>query len=49
MLVRRDIVFGNRRHYRDLIAGSEEGIARTSSPAASTARGRSQPLHRSGR
>jgi DNA-binding HxlR family transcriptional regulator len=27
MLVLRDIVFGNRRHFRELIAGSEEGIA----------------------
>ncbi|GAA3734075.1 helix-turn-helix domain-containing protein [Plantactinospora mayteni] len=27
MLVLRDIIFGNRRHFRELIAGSEEGIA----------------------
>ncbi|WP_433796465.1 winged helix-turn-helix transcriptional regulator [Actinoplanes sp. CA-252034] len=27
MLVLRDIVFGNRRHFRELLAGSEEGIA----------------------
>ena len=27
MLVLRDIMFGNRRHFRELIAGSEEGIA----------------------
>lgn len=27
MLVLRDIVFGNRRRFRELIAGSEEGIA----------------------
>ena len=26
-LVLRDIMFGNRRHFRELIAGSEEGIA----------------------
>ena len=29
MLVLRDIMFGNRRHFRELIAGSEEGIATT--------------------
>jgi DNA-binding HxlR family transcriptional regulator len=27
MLVLRDIMFGERRHFRELIAGSEEGIA----------------------
>ncbi|MEQ4302541.1 helix-turn-helix domain-containing protein [Plantactinospora sp. B6F1] len=27
MLVLRDIMFGNRRHFRELLAGSEEGIA----------------------
>jgi DNA-binding HxlR family transcriptional regulator len=27
MLVLRDIMFGNRRHFRELVAGSEEGIA----------------------
>ena len=27
MLVLRDIMFGNRRHFRELTAGSEEGIA----------------------
>jgi len=27
MLVLRDIMFGNRRYFRDLLAGSEEGIA----------------------
>ena len=27
ILVLRDIMFGNRRHFRELIAGSEEGIA----------------------
>jgi DNA-binding HxlR family transcriptional regulator len=27
ILVLRDIVFGNRRHFRELLAGSEEGIA----------------------
>ena len=27
MLVLRDIMFGNHRHFRELIAGSEEGIA----------------------
>ncbi|MFC8732317.1 acetyltransferase [Luteimicrobium sp. NPDC057192] len=27
MLVLRDIVFGNRRYFRELLAGSEEGIA----------------------
>jgi DNA-binding HxlR family transcriptional regulator len=27
MLVLRDIMFGDRRHFRDLLAGSEEGIA----------------------
>jgi DNA-binding HxlR family transcriptional regulator len=27
MLVLRDIIFGNRRHFRELLAGSEEGIA----------------------
>jgi DNA-binding HxlR family transcriptional regulator len=27
MLVLRDIMFGDRRHFRELIAGSEEGIA----------------------
>jgi DNA-binding HxlR family transcriptional regulator len=27
MLVLRDIVFGDRRHFRELVAGSEEGIA----------------------
>src|SRR5215218_7875305 len=26
-LVLRDIMFGNRRHFRELMAGSEEGIA----------------------
>ena len=26
-LVLRDIMFGNRRHFRELVAGSEEGIA----------------------
>ncbi|MBW6439729.1 helix-turn-helix transcriptional regulator [Actinoplanes hulinensis] len=27
MLVLRDIMFGDRRHFRELLAGSEEGIA----------------------
>ena len=27
MLVLRDIMFGNRRHFRELLSGSEEGIA----------------------
>lgn len=27
MLVLRDIMFGNRRHFNELLAGSEEGIA----------------------
>ena len=27
ILVLRDIMFGNRRHFRELVAGSEEGIA----------------------
>lgn len=27
MLILRDIIFGNRRHFRELVAGSEEGIA----------------------
>ncbi|MBB6032665.1 winged helix-turn-helix transcriptional regulator [Phytomonospora endophytica] len=27
LLVLRDIVFGNRRHFREILAGSEEGIA----------------------
>ncbi len=27
MLVLRDIMFGKRRHFRELVAGSEEGIA----------------------
>jgi DNA-binding HxlR family transcriptional regulator len=27
IIVLRDIMFGNRRHFRELIAGSEEGIA----------------------
>jgi len=27
LLVIRDIMFGNRRHFRDLLKGSEEGIA----------------------
>lgn len=27
LLVVRDIMFGNRRHFRELLAGSEEGIA----------------------
>jgi DNA-binding HxlR family transcriptional regulator len=27
MLVLRDIMFGTRRHFRELVAGSEEGIA----------------------
>jgi hypothetical protein len=27
MLVLRDIMFGNRRHFRELMAASEEGIA----------------------
>lgn len=27
MLVLRDIMFGGRRHFRELVAGSEEGIA----------------------
>jgi DNA-binding HxlR family transcriptional regulator len=27
MLVLRDVMFGNRRHFRELVAGSEEGIA----------------------
>lgn len=27
MLVLRDIIFGGRRHFRELLAGSEEGIA----------------------
>jgi DNA-binding HxlR family transcriptional regulator len=27
LLVLRDITFGNRRHFRELLAGSEEGIA----------------------
>lgn len=27
LLVLRDVMFGNRRHFRQLLAGSEEGIA----------------------
>lgn len=27
ILVLRDIMFGNRRHFREIVAGSEEGIA----------------------
>jgi DNA-binding HxlR family transcriptional regulator len=27
LLVLRDVMFGNRRHFRELLAGSEEGIA----------------------
>jgi DNA-binding HxlR family transcriptional regulator len=27
MLVLRDLIFGNRRHFRELLTGSEEGIA----------------------
>jgi hypothetical protein len=27
MLVLRDVIFGNRRHFRELLQGSEEGIA----------------------
>lgn len=27
VLVLRDIMFGNRRHFRELLTGSEEGIA----------------------
>jgi DNA-binding HxlR family transcriptional regulator len=27
ILLLRDIMFGNRRHFRELVAGSEEGIA----------------------
>jgi DNA-binding HxlR family transcriptional regulator len=27
LLVLRDVMFGSRRHFRDLLAGSEEGIA----------------------
>src|ERR1043165_5105621 len=27
ILVLRDIMFGNRRHFRELLTGSEEGIA----------------------
>ena len=27
IIVLRDIMFGNRRHFRELVAGSEEGIA----------------------
>ena len=27
MLVLRDMMFGNRRHFRELLADSEEGIA----------------------
>lgn len=27
LIVIRDIMFGNRRHYRELLSGSEEGIA----------------------
>ena len=30
MLVLRDIMFGNRRYFRELLAGSEEGIASNS-------------------
>ncbi len=27
MLVLRDVIFGNRRYFRELLQGSEEGIA----------------------
>ena len=27
LLVLRDVIFGDRRHFRELLAGSEEGIA----------------------
>ena len=27
LIVLRDMMFGNRRHFRELLAGSEEGIA----------------------
>jgi hypothetical protein len=30
MLVLREVIFGNRRHFRGLLRGSEEGIAPTS-------------------
>jgi DNA-binding HxlR family transcriptional regulator len=35
ILVLRDIMFGNRRHFRELVAGSEKGIARAL-PASNT-------------
>ena len=32
-LVLRDAMFGNRRHFRELLAGSEEGILALPCPA----------------
>jgi hypothetical protein len=36
ILVLRDIMFGNRRHFRELVAGSEGASPPTSSRAASS-------------
>ncbi len=36
LIVIRDIMFGSRRHYRQLLNESEEGIARTSSAIGSS-------------
>jgi hypothetical protein len=36
MLVLRDVMFGDRRHFRELLAGCEEASRPTSSPAASS-------------
>jgi hypothetical protein len=36
MLVLRDVIFGNRRHFRELLQGSEEGMASNILTAGST-------------
>ena len=44
MLVLRDVIFGNRRHFRELLQGSEEGIAPHPQQRAQAAR-RGGPAH----
>jgi DNA-binding HxlR family transcriptional regulator len=44
MLVLRDVIFGNRRHFRELLQGSEEGIAPYPQQRAQAAR-RGGPAH----
>ena len=43
LLVLRDVMFGNRRYFRELLAGSEEGIASNILAVPAEAAGQRRP------